>query len=157
MSIYVTTRYFKTTLIIIRPLNWTPKCGLLGLAKFYFKTTCYVRPHFQGSAGGLKTQGALFCCRYFISLPFLLRQISLVSARHSSMAHSVRAHQSAVSMLETLSPLDTGDQPILARETRLLSCGSDLKINIWEVAQIGFESEITLNLLQTVRDYSVKR
>ncbi len=51
-SLYFTTLYFKTTLII-RPPMWVPNCNLVQLLNLYFKTTCSIRPHFHGPMGGL--------------------------------------------------------------------------------------------------------
>ena len=57
LSLYFTTLYFKTTLII-RTLIWSQLCVLLNL---HFKTTCSIRPHFHGRIGGLKIEGPLYC------------------------------------------------------------------------------------------------
>ncbi len=45
--------------MVIGHLIWTHIVDLCTI-DLYFKTTCYTRPHFQGSIGGLKLGGPLY-------------------------------------------------------------------------------------------------
>ncbi len=52
-SLYFTSLYFKTTLVIRLPF-WSQTVIWCSVLAYHFKTTCNTRPHFQGSMGILK-------------------------------------------------------------------------------------------------------
>ncbi len=65
-SLFFTTLYFKTALII-RPPILAPKVQFWVLLNLYFKTTCSIRPQFHGPMGGFKIEGPLYV---YISVNF---------------------------------------------------------------------------------------
>ena len=83
----------------------------------------------------------------------LIVQLSLLNSSKSFMFEPIKAHQDAVTAITSSYPLDSRDQPLIARAQRLLTSSPDLTIRVWELAMLGVEHEITLNLMRIVCTY----